>query len=600
MEKFYGKVIYLYFPFFLLIFFGCQKQPMNPGDAANVRNPLPVDTANPLPVDTAFDSNAGNLARAVYQSLGESDFCLVLKDELMKKADGDYDVILKHFLPAMVAKTNNTAIMACVGANRTALKSGSVETELLNKYPRMQITMPVNAEKWDGKSKVHVVALPSNFQEGITKEVEAIAPDGSKVMLSTEKEPDFPVIVICENERSNKNGYILPAFNNTKPDPNFDPSIILKSGTGGFTGTAATSYPSSTAISFSTVFSIPETMYNYSWKVAVYRDDLSGTGYQKVAEFNSMYSGGLIYAYYNDVYTLPGRSYSYYAAAQFSPYPNVLVDFQRSPTVSATIPTPPSFVSDFSVKCTSATTMDLNWTNINYSNWNTLKLERQTNYDATWRLVSDLPITTINYQHQLGYPNPPCNIKYTYRLTVSNTNNQTSQSLRCAEYLANRRSGQTTVITRLACDSYSVMRDMYESWLRGAPEWDIVVVGINPVTKLPGNITDLYWQGESSCCQDLQLPITTQWEAERDGYVYSYNLREVDGGGGKLTIGCKLAAKVKLFDIIDFGPELTVNYETNIGSTDDQAGTAYYYYYNDANGYDLRFNRVSVTVKAAN
>ena len=81
-------------------------------------------------------------------------------------------------------------------------KSGaSTIDDLTEKYPYLQISVPVNAEEWDDDYMPLVTFIPEEYDELTTTEVTAYTPEGTTLALDAVNPPDEPVIVISMNER---------------------------------------------------------------------------------------------------------------------------------------------------------------------------------------------------------------------------------------------------------------------------------------------------------------------------------------------------------------------------------------------------------------
>jgi hypothetical protein len=135
--------------------------------------------------------------------LQNQDFRSLLKDEIGKKFDSQYDIIYdfikeKEIIASSLKSSSTTNKLSVRSFFSKELK---IEDKSLFKRP-IQISIPVHFEDWDPlKSIPPVVILPADFNEDAYDEVEAICEDGSIIKLSTNVAPDFPVILICEAER---------------------------------------------------------------------------------------------------------------------------------------------------------------------------------------------------------------------------------------------------------------------------------------------------------------------------------------------------------------------------------------------------------------
>ena len=440
----------------------CSKEPLN-------STPILVQTSC-LPVDSVYDNYIANLALGIHQSLDDSQFTKTLRNEIMQRPDGDYEVILKSFINNNI-DLSNTALFKSLVSN---VAKGTVDNE---KYPKLQIAIPVNAEKWDGSSKLWVLYLPSNFDEFSTKEVPAISPQGVKTMFNVEKQPDFPVIVIGQNERSNENGDLKFVYNLFREKVKFNILAVHPKNDEGFTSFSATPVTNAMAVNLDWTFIYPDYLEPYDHYVEIYRDDLLGSGFQKIGEADSWQS------FYYDTHVLPTRTYAYYVVARVdidqTYNHNDYEEYFYSESANAALPQIPTFTSNFAVECISPNIMQLTWTINNISNWTNLSIERYTSYNPTPVVIAQLPITAISYQDNLGTPNPSYGISYRYTLKVSNVNTGAQQAYYCDEMLSNRINYQALKVTRIQFNSFDDMR-RYESWLNGAPE---IMLSVNKVVN---------------------------------------------------------------------------------------------------------------------
>lgn len=564
---------YCFLLFFPLLFSSCNKESVIPETQTLLESNIPVNRE--------YDKSVSQIALAVHQSLNDNQFGNALKNAVMARPDGDYEVILKSFVNKNTV-LNKTPLLTCLGANELNVKGDG--SNVLEKYPKLQISIPVNAEKWDGKSKLWVLCLPSNYDEFVTKEVPAISPEGKETMFNIEKQPDFPVIVIGQNERSNINGDLKYEYNllHEKVKSNILP-LNSKSGYG-FESFSATPVTNAMAVSLDWTFNYPEELQPYDHFFEIYRDDLTGGGFQKIGEADGWQSS---YYDYNDV--LPTRTYIYFLIARVDYDQTYNRDyysnFDYSNTDEAAIPQIPTFTSYFSVECIAPSVMDIRWTINNLSNWTNLKIERYTGYNPIPELVSELPITTIHYFDYLSNPDPAYSVKYRYTLTVYNVNNNASQAIYCDEMLSNRIDYQALNVTAIQFNSWDDMR-RYESWILGAPEIQLFVNKV--INDTPHVITDnANIGGPAATVFGLNFNICT-WD-KSDAKVYTISLNEDDGGSiAPIEISLGSTAKVTLPMGIELSKTSNIKTTLNLRNNDDFIGTGYLYWWDNADGKDVQ------------
>lgn len=546
---------------------GCDEESFTP-----LRSTIPESN---MLVDSAYDIAVEEIAVALHQSLKDNQFCKTLKNEIILRPDGDYEVILKSFVKEN-DDLNNTALFTCLGSNEIKGTGGN------EKYPKLQIAMPVNAEKWDGSSKIWILYLPSNYEEFLTKEVPAISPEGVKTMFNVEKEPDFPVIVIGQNERSNENGDLKFAYNMLREKVKFNILGLHSKDAEGFTSFSATPVNNAMAVNLDWTFIYPDYLEPYDHYFEIYRDDLLGSGFQKIGEADSWQS------FYYDSDVLPTRTYAYYVVAKVDIYQTYNhYDYEAyfySESDDAAIPQIPTFTSNFAVECIAPNTMQLTWTINNISNWTNLAVERSTNYNPTPVIIAELPLTAISYLDNLVSPSPSYGVSYRYTLRVSNINNGAQQAYYCDEMLANRINYQALKVTRIQFNSFDDMR-RYEAWTRGAPE---VMLSVNKVVNGTAStiVSNVEIGGQASSGFDVNYPIC-EWQ-ETDAKVYTVSLNEDDGGsfdGLEISLG----ATAKLPKIFGIEISTTFSVKTTLfkRNNDDYIGTGYLYWWNNAAGKDV-------------
>jgi len=67
--------------------------------------------------------------------------------------------------------------------------------------PLLQISLPVNFEKWDSEKPILVAYTPLTIDDIEVEEIYAYDSEGNEYVLDAKMPPDFPVIVVGINER---------------------------------------------------------------------------------------------------------------------------------------------------------------------------------------------------------------------------------------------------------------------------------------------------------------------------------------------------------------------------------------------------------------
>lgn len=146
-------------------------------------------------------------AKALSKSLENKDLRALVKKEALRMFDGDYDVLYKNIQSKTI---EGKAVDKIITKNFLALQPDMDKLSQVTKNNRLQISIPVNCEKWNTeKSRPLVAYVPVNFDEKKFTAIKAFDSNLNEIWLSTKNEPDFPVIVVGFCERVDDNGVLL-------------------------------------------------------------------------------------------------------------------------------------------------------------------------------------------------------------------------------------------------------------------------------------------------------------------------------------------------------------------------------------------------------
>ena len=202
-----------------LILLGCSDTMTEP-PSTEARPPfekglssLSTKEVNPESVNDALETLAMALARA----LTERDVRIKLKEEVGKKFDGDYDVLFKNIADFRFTDgatfreklAKGYAQARAVAGERVdhAAALASVNA-LAARIPKFHI-IAVNYEIWDAGTYVPMVGYaPVNTDEILVERVKAFDENGNLLWLDNKKLPDFPVLGVGINERTDDAGNV--------------------------------------------------------------------------------------------------------------------------------------------------------------------------------------------------------------------------------------------------------------------------------------------------------------------------------------------------------------------------------------------------------
>ena len=148
-------------------------------------------------------------AKAVAQSLTTPGVGAYLKNEIGKKFDGDYDVL---WATVMDQDFPNLGRMRGLVASSLQGMNSIVSLQEIEEVPLLQISLPVGFEEWDGETAIKVAYTPLTINDVDVTEIYAYDSSGEEYILDGQEPPDFPVMVVGINERTDEKGKLLQHF----------------------------------------------------------------------------------------------------------------------------------------------------------------------------------------------------------------------------------------------------------------------------------------------------------------------------------------------------------------------------------------------------
>ncbi|MCJ7447485.1 MAG: hypothetical protein MUO72_07330 [Bacteroidales bacterium] len=517
-----------------------------------------------------FEKNGYNLdmqdfSLAVTSAIKENkSFRNLVKEEALKMFDGDYDVLLSNIVNYRVDPAQSSVKSAgenfCVrdllqSHFKSSLgpaekkSSGSVIDDLISKYPYLQISVPVNAEKWVNETYVPVVTfIPLEFDEATTEEVVGYTSDGSTVVLDAVNPPEDPVIVISMNERieiiEEPKGPVLP------PAPYNLTGVLTESG-----------------IRLNWV--MPDTAnVNNTTGYYVYRKSSSDSYFALMSTVIGVNNRS-----YDDNNVVSQKSYSYYVLAYYE-------SEISSPTNYLTISAPPlpKPVLSFDAIQHAKSIVELRWQNDNtqyimetrvYKNvvgvnpdyvlYKTFT-SGQYDYFDTDIAIGKKTIYKVVHVTPLGESNP----KYDFIQAPYRDISQDSP----------------VYIKQIKFTDWKI-----ESWIAGKPEFYITVTNVEPVNKNPFKVQDqinCMFSKRSKVSQVFTGVKVLDWQP---GFWYdmlTFTAEEYDRPSGKLTV--KIGVGFNAKDTLKLGflqGTAGVDYEIEFQNKGEKCGSSYFDYFDN-------------------
>lgn len=158
-----------------------------------------------MSLSVLIDKETEQLAISLAKALKDKEIRKIIKDEAMLQFDGDYDVLYTTLQDKKINKGINIDDLLFENyQNQTKGTRSSFEKTKEN-IKDLQFSVPVNCEKWNIEEQMPLVTyIPKNFNEKTTKYVRAFDSEGKVYLLSTQEEPEVPVVVIGSCERMEK------------------------------------------------------------------------------------------------------------------------------------------------------------------------------------------------------------------------------------------------------------------------------------------------------------------------------------------------------------------------------------------------------------
>lgn len=447
----------------------------------------------PLPTtETSIltSSELDGLAQAINAALLTSpDFNATIKGKALEKFDGDFDVMLKTLGEQEVSDFHSTRSMGgsttiammldelYPADTRSGITSDNIIEYLTEKYPLLQVSVPVHAEDWEEGYIPTVVFIGDDYVDGVTEFVKGYDNTGKEVWVDAINEPDVPVIVIGMNERG---GLDATRNANRGTDIDFeqyttrvmpDTGLIINPGLeylmAPINVTATTTATGINVAWGMSSESSPATKY-YIYRKCETENDFVNVGI----------SNGTNNTTYNDVDIIANLSYSYYVKA----YSNIEGYSQASAIVSAYAPNIVNSVETFSAIPQNSTSVLLQWTQLAdaaITGVNVYRKRVSTDNTALGTCIAS-NISPMTYQYS---DTPPVSGElYTYSVeNLANGRVSAVTSDQLYHPYRNHALNNSVYITSMQYNMEYI--EEIEGWLKGAPEFRLQVALVHGDTK---------------------------------------------------------------------------------------------------------------------
>lgn len=181
---------------------------IEPGDLSVIKKAHALSKASGLRIKNANAQEilAKYLAKALAASLSDPEVRKAVKVEVGAAFDGDFNVLWSK-IKGKPTKGGDFQSKIRQKFSSNALSTGIME--MFDDFRRLQIAIPKNFDKWDGTQPLLVACVPFTKDDLNTDFIYAYDVGQKEYQLDGKKAPDFPVVVIGKNERTNNNEELL-------------------------------------------------------------------------------------------------------------------------------------------------------------------------------------------------------------------------------------------------------------------------------------------------------------------------------------------------------------------------------------------------------
>ena len=540
----------------IFIFQACEKNEIVEND-----NILVVEE---LFQDNEYNTDFSDFAKAVSNALNtSSDFRKLVKNEALLMVDGDYDVILKRVINKKVtapstlksAKVNYTVkdlledSYLISGQLDLKSTSTSIIDELSNKYPDLQIAVPVHAEDWDEENYIPTVTfLPLEYDDATTTTITGYDSQGNIVPIDVINEPSKPVIVISENER----------LIDLEPDPDYP---IVPS-----TPTNLSGIQTESGIRLTWEMPSGTKPFNTTGYY-VYRKSAGTSTYAMISTVEGAYERS-----YDDNNIEASRSYSYYVMAY-----NQGETSSPSNYITVIAPNYPKPVLSFDAIQNAKNEIELRWQN------------DHSQYILETRISKHVVGVTNGYQFLKSFTANEQDY-FDHDVTVGKKvvykiNHVTSLGESNAKYdfihVPYRDISQNSpvYIKQIKFNDWEI-----ERWPAGKPEFYVTVTNVDAGGKTPYKVQediDCQFSSRSSTSQVFTGKKVIDWKPGFWFDMLSFYVVEYDRSWGKLDITASVGYNSKNQDSTGFKTSGKVAYSYTIENKGEKCGNSYLNYYDD-------------------
>ncbi len=511
---------------------------------------------------TVYNEDLSNLSQSLSSLIRESpETRKIIKGEALKMFDGDYDIMFEDFVSHTISDYE-TDVKGSVKSSiknlidemlNSKIKGSKSETsiveKLTEKYPYLQVSVPVNAEDWNDDDYVPVVTfVPEEYDEANTEYVTGYSPEGDPILVDAVNPPSDPVIVLSMNERIE----IIDDIKGPAIPPR--PTNLIGSAT--------------------------ETGIRLHWYMPDTTNQTNTTGYYVFRKGpNDTYYNlhitipGAFNRTFDDINIVPASSYSYYVIAYYQAETSSASNY-----ISVIAPNLPKPVASFVAIQHALQEVELRWVNDMTQSIDETRLYKHV-VDVTsgYELVRSFPRTEYDYFDGDIVPGK----KNIYKITHVTSLGESSPKYDFIHTPFRDPSKESPVYIKQL--KFTCPISDIEGWLKGKPEFYIKVTNVDQGNKNPFIV-----QEEIICKFDSRSKTSQIFSGRKvlgwkPGFWYdmlTFTAIEYDRPSSELKFSIGVGFNTK--DTIKLGlleAKAGVEYEVKFSNKGKKCGTTYLDYY---------------------
>jgi hypothetical protein len=184
----------------LIIITSCKKETITFSNSTSSH--ISNDTSGSFLINET-NLSLNSIAKELAVLLDNQEIRTLLKTEIGKKFDGDYEILLKD-----IKEMNTTKGISF--QSYFSEKNSLLIDDLVRQISNLQLSIPVNYLNWEEKNFVPPVAyVPLCEDPEKLSRVEAYYSNGEKQEFTLQEDPSIPVLVIGYCERVDANGAVI-------------------------------------------------------------------------------------------------------------------------------------------------------------------------------------------------------------------------------------------------------------------------------------------------------------------------------------------------------------------------------------------------------